>query len=141
MADSTQRLTELHGRKIAFPEVQSFADLFDDVKPHGKQARELARLKSWEAGTWSDKAGKTYCTVSGYLSISGGRRFRSLDVNAKPNVMEYVRSSMLHGSYDTIHFSVTIWKDGRALVCAQYSQIIGSHYLAIIDAATIPEAI
>lgn len=134
----TERLKQLHDKKIVFPDVTDFAELFDDVKQHNGESRTLLTLPSWEQGTWSDKGKKKTCKVSGYLAIRGLEGHRSFDVNARPAVLDYVKSSMLHGSYDTIHFEIIEWDNGECLVTAQYSQIIGSHYLAIIRADTVP---
>ena len=131
-------MDELHGRKIAFPAAKALADLFSEIKPAQGDAPVLAEFPSWEAGTWSDPKGRTRCQVTGYMYVRPPHR--SYHVQARPEVIEHIRANMLHGSNDRIHFAAVIWGDGRALVVAEYSQIIGSSYLAIIDAASIPAA-
>jgi hypothetical protein len=133
--------TTLHGQKIAFPEVKDFVELFEDVRPwkYGQESRILLDLPSWEAGTWSDKQSKTRFKISSFLTVSGQTERRSYDVQARPVVLDFARTEILHTSNDQASFEVIVWDDGRALVTLQYSQIIGSHYLAIIDAKTIPQ--
>jgi hypothetical protein len=130
-------VAELHGRKIAFPEAKSLADLFSEIKAPEGTAPIIATFPSWEAGTWSDRGGRSKSYVQGWLNVSEPRR--SFHVQAKPEVIDWIRDNMLHGKNDRVYFEAHIWDDGRALVTAQYNQIIGSAYLAIIDAKTIPE--
>lgn len=132
--------TEHNGRKIAFPDVTTFGELFPAAKPRVGECPVLLTLPSWEAGTWSDRAGTTKCYVTSYMAVDdvGCIGYRSMQVEAAPAVLDEIKSNMLHGSGDTIHFRVVVWDDGKALVMAEYSQIVGSRYLAIIDAATIP---
>lgn len=130
--------TELHGKKIGFPEAKALADLFSDVRKPEGESPIVAEWPSWEAGTWSDRSGRTKSRLAGYLSVRDP--YRWYHVTPRPEVVEYVRENMLHCSNDTITFEAVVWDDGRALVIARYGQIIGSHYLAIIDASTIPVA-
>ena len=130
---TAEKMTELNGRKIAFPDARSLADLFDDViqidPRSGLQAPTVATFPSWDKGNRS----KSY--LSGYMTVGAGHSFH---VKPKSEVVEFIRNNMLHGSNDRIYFRVVVWENGEALVMAEYNQIIGSSYLAVIDAATIP---
>lgn len=133
-------VTELNGRKIAFPAVRSFAELFPEVRAHDPKAGNLAEWPSWEAGTWSDRGRRTRSYLGSYLYVSGpdgGHRSFTV-VTTAPDLIPWVEANMILGPWDTKHFDVHVWNDGRALVCCTYGQIVGSHYLAVIDAATIP---
>ncbi len=131
-------VAEINGRKIAFPEAKTLADLFEEIKPSQGDAPIVASFPSWEAGTWSDRTGRKKCYVQGWLSVQGDT-YRAFHVKPRPEVIEFVRTHMLHGAYDRIYFEANVWDDGRVLVRAQYNQISGSAYLAIIDGATLPE--
>lgn len=127
-------MNELNGRKIAFPDAKSFHDLFDDVRPYKYPSPTLLTLRAWDGANFR---------VSGYLSVNDDR-YRSFNVRAKPYVLEWIMddANMLHTSRDTVHFEIVVWggdHEGEALVILQYNQIIGSHYLAVIKADTIPK--
>lgn len=130
--------TELHGRKIGFPQARSFADIFASAEPYNAKAPPLAVVESWECGTWSDKQRQTRTEIGGYCAIDGQTERRSLSVSVKPEVLEWIKANMLMGPHERITFAVHVWDDGRALVAANYSQISGGSYLAIIDVATVP---
>ena len=130
---ATERLTELNGRKVAFPDVNGFAGLFPVVGPAEGNAAVLA-----ESVGWGGKRERTYLT--GFLIVSGQLPYRSLHVRPAPVVLDYFRDHVLHCDRDRMYFEVVGWDDGRALVVLQHNAIIGNHYLAVIDAATIPEA-
>ncbi len=121
----------LNERPIAFPDVKTLAELFTEVKPGKGESPVIEKMPNWTNG-------KRNCYLTGWLSVSGETERRSFHVKPTEAVIACVRDSMLHGEYDRIHFEAVVWDDGRALVLAQYNQIIGSRYLAVIDAASIP---
>ena len=130
-------------RKLEFPNVENFAELFPEYKLW--QSSELSHKSLLTLPSWDAKPGQrnppTF-VVGSYLhfSNSSGQAYRnSLEiVKVADCVLDYVRNGMLHVSNDTTHFCVNIWADNRALVTISYGQIIGSRWLAIIDANTIP---
>lgn len=69
----------------------------------------------------------------------GGTRYGSAWVRARMEVHYGLHQEMLMMRGDTISYQVIAWDDKRAVVTAQYSQILGSHWLAIIDPESIPE--
>jgi hypothetical protein len=78
--------------------------------------------------------------VGPYCSIrQRGKGWTSLYVGASRSVQGALEGSMLNVGNDRASYQVCCWGDGRALVLAHYSSIIGSHYLAIIDESTIPQ--
>jgi hypothetical protein len=134
-------VTELNGRKIAFPEVHTFGELFTDCRPAAGESPIVKTWPSWEAGTWSDRAGRSRSHLYGWLSVHASDNlggWRSFHVSPSPTVVGWIGANMLHGKNDRKHFEIHVWDDGRALVTCQYGQIIGSAYLAVIDAATVP---
>lgn len=77
--------------------------------------------------------------LSSYASVKlkSGRRV-NLDVVLTPQAIDAIRSNAIHIDRDTMNAEVIEWQDGRALVVIQRSQIIGSVWLAFVDASTIP---
>jgi hypothetical protein len=53
-------------------------------------------------------------------------------------VLDHFLNWMILVGWDTVTFQVTAWDDGTALVTMRHSQIIGTHWFAVIDASTIP---
>jgi len=128
--------TEHAGRPIRFPELTSFADFFPEL---GTEARTLWETESWEAGTWSDRRRETVFQVGSYVSVSGRTLRDGHHVQRIPDFLrDFIRDNMLHTSNDRTSFKVIPWNDGRALVLIEYGMILGSRYLGIIDADTIP---
>lgn len=137
-------MTELNGRRIAFPEVKAFGELFDMLNVAVAQVDPpiVLSLPSWEAGTWSDRSGRTRFQVKGWLRVSGGMDYgRVFHVRPLQVVLDYITNEMLHTSNDHCSFECMVWDDGQALVTCQYNAISGTRYLAVIDAAAIPPAL
>ena len=53
-----------------------------------------------------------------------------------PTAGKFQLTSLSPGS-----FTVVVRDDGTALVTAEYERIIGSHWLALVDAASVPEGL
>lgn len=136
---TAEKKTELNGRKIVFPDVTTFAELFPTHEPFKSPAKTLLTLPSWEAGTWSDRSRRTTFKVSDYCSIDGPKGYSGLHVTTTQAVLDWIENNMLPCSNDTTHFEVRFWDDGRALVSISHGVIIGSHYLAVIDSASVPQ--
>lgn len=139
-----ERTTTHWGRDIHFPDITTFDELFPKVGERNKQDRGK-RLKTFhfESGSFlgNGKREMVHQVVSTGISFSGNdepyRYTHIIEIN--PAILECIEERMIRVDYDSISFQVTTWDDGRAIVSAHYSQIIGSRYLAIIDASTIPE--
>lgn len=130
-------------RPIEFPELTGFSDFFPEVEETTGQwphvYRPLLELESWEAGTWSDRGRTSRFQVSSFLSLSTQKKRRTMEVLRLEGFLEeFIRQKVLHISNGSVSFEVIEWDDGRALVTLQYGQIIGSHWLGVIDAKTIP---
>lgn len=136
-----QRIKGCQQRHIAFPDVESFLDLFPTSQPYDSKAAlpSLLTLPSWESGTWSDKARKTVFQVGGYCIARRNGNFGSFQVTSISELLkEYIRNNVLHCSNDRMHFEVVFWNNNRAAIYLQHGVIIGSHTLAVVDASTIP---
>jgi len=85
-------------------------------------------------------------TIKDTMKISSWIRFRDAahghpveQVKPSPEVFNALRANMLDlGSRDEVSFEIIVHDNGWALVLVQHSQIIGSRWIAYIDAATLP---
>lgn len=118
-------------KPLAFPAVKDFAELFPTVKlnPTG-DAPTLYKAKSW------CKESMFYLT--GYMMVSATGKHYSAHVTPSPMVLEYLKTNVLHCGNDRMYFEVIGRAGGKALVIAQHNVIIGNHWLAEVDAATVP---
>jgi hypothetical protein len=130
----------LMGRPIHFPDLNAFSDFFPEVGP--ENPGPLLTIPSWEAGSWSDRRAETTFEVGAFIWIKGRNQKHLTTYLQKlpPFIEKFAREEMLHTSNDRTSFEVIQWANGHALVLIQYGQILGSRYLGIIDASTIPEA-
>ena len=133
--------TEHWGKKVHFPEVTDFGELFPKVSPWQKDAPRLWRFHFADAPFFDEQLGDGEAWQDGgsYLYTSGHTAMQAWTIEElSVDVLSFIAKEMLRISWDTFHFTINIWDDGRALICGSHGQIIGSRYLAIIDAATIP---
>jgi len=85
-------------------------------------------------------------TIKDTMKISSWIRFRDAahghpveQVKPSPEVFNALRANMLDlGSRDEVSFEIIVHDNGWALVIVEHSQIIGSRWIAYIDAATLP---
>lgn len=116
---------------VAFPDVKRFDQLFTGAGPWAgpsKPAPRLMRFRGWAGKGWSEVSGYVHDRDGNSLSVTGV----SLELR------NYLETTILHVPNDSIYFELIRRDDGTALVTAQYNVIIGSRWLAVIDAATIP---
>lgn len=108
-------------RTVAFPDVTDFRFLFDSWTTDKAQAPAPVRVKSLEIGPFL--------------------HFRShkpaLWVTPTEHVVLAILDRTIHIE-DRMSFEVVERGDGTALVTAHHGQIIGSVWLAIVDANTLP---
>ena len=108
----------MYYKKLAFPKVETFAELFGNIEP--KQDRDFA-----------DKS-----VISNWLHYSP--KFKSEYREPLPMTLKYVRENMLPVDYDSIYFQLVDRGDNETLVTAQYNQILGNRWLAMIQTDSIP---
>lgn len=157
-------LTTAEGRREHFadsyhpllmPDADSFADVLEylgewqnppkhepDPEPRYIPA-ETPEATAWERQAWTrhpdgrNRIGP-YCTVD--LAQLGGAAHRSMAVRATDAVLEAVAGRIVTPD-DDLSFSIVAHETtGRALVVLSHGYIIGSHWLAYINPATIPPA-
>ncbi|QOX80912.1 methyltransferase (plasmid) [Trichlorobacter lovleyi] len=111
-------------KKIHFPDVVSFDQLFDGsgfdkklVKPSGHP--DIS----------------TFCWVS-YIQGYEGPRPSSFYATPNKSLVEWIAHEMMYSC--GIHFKIILYDDGTALLTAEYDQILGSRWLALIKTETVP---
>lgn len=130
MIDDAYRLSWITSReqfgdvKICFPAIKSFPELFSDVSYTKENA---SRVTQPGIGTYFQvtKAGQGYS--------------HSFWARPSERLVDWIVVNML--SSCGVHFEVIIHDDGLAVLIAQYDQIIGGRWLAMVDASTIPPRI
>lgn len=108
-------------RMVRFPKVTSFAELFTEARSEDGIIPHVP---------WGDE------TISPFCIVSSPGDFRALYVRPAQGLIDLIKDVMIltgHG----VHFHVVERDDGTALVLAQYQQILGSLWLAIVDPATV----
>ena len=98
-------------KPVEFPEARELSDLFEVCEP----IDDLAH--------WEPKDGFTFCAAS--------EGVRAMQVKPTARTQK-VLDSMLQDL--RITFMITLRGSGTALITAEYTEIIGSRWLAIIDA-------
>jgi len=79
--------------------------------------------------------------IGAFCSVKmAGSRF-SMWVRPSDFIASFIIESMLMITGDNIWFEIIGYEDGTALVVANYNVILGSRWLAVIDAATIPQPV
>lgn len=122
-------------RPLAFPEAQSFWDIFEAAGPYRNTDPAKAHLTPAE---WPLIRTANGFVVGSYLSISGYHvPYSSLRVRPRPEVVEYIKANMLPIEHDRIFFKATVRASGEVLLTADYNSIIGSRWLAVVG--SVPE--
>jgi hypothetical protein len=121
------------GRGIVFTAYRTLSDLFET----SVQIEDLSGYKSTVVHKWPLDTG--WAELSSFCTISGADVLRScLDVRPRKAVIDAIGERMIMSDGYSFHFEVVARGDGTALVLAKYNQIIGSRWLAIIHAETVP---
>lgn len=156
-ADAVARITnpELKNPPLLLPNVQTFGELFEyvsewDHKTMSHYDGVISRPDLRPAPRIIDTTGSDpivprhrrdanelgpYCTVN-----ANGRKHRGIAVVATDAVVDAIAPRIVTPD-DCLSFRIIEHEaSGWALVIAQHGYIIGSHWLAYIDPATIPTA-
>lgn len=107
--------------KIYFPAIKSFSELFSDVSYTKENAPRV-----------------TQPGINSYFQVSKVEKGYSHSFWAKPSerLVDWIVFNMM--SSCGVHFEIIIHDDGLALIIAEYEQIIGGRWLAMVDASTVP---
>jgi len=109
-----------------YMEGRSFEDLFTEIHP-------------WDAkrdGHPDDVEPDT--DIGHYLTVGGAGGHRSFWARPAPSLVKWVMDNMLHLDNDRKFFEVVVREDGSALILVKYNQILGSRWLTIVPAASLP---
>lgn len=116
-------------KEVYFPEIKSFKELFNDYQ--FKHINTKAQYQDLGGG----------CHCSTHLSIMNTHtQPHFLYVELKPEIFKPVIETMykIYNDNDHISLEAVVRDDGTALIIVSYNQIIGSRWIAVIDASTIP---
>lgn len=126
-------------KPIRFPKAKTWDKLFHSATPADGAAPTIEQVTSWDSGTRKGRRATPWTKLSAHCSVDRAGAYEFIHAFPTMLVIDFFKSgNVLHCSYDTMTFNVVIHDDGRALVILQHGQIIGSHWLAFIDAATVP---
>jgi len=114
-------LSEIVGKPIAFPEYDSFLDLFQLLGEEtvSREVEPGSKIRTW-------------------MSKRGQGKYGSLYVLPCRKVIDYLKEQNVVEL--ELYFSAVDRGDNETLIIAQYDQIIGSRWLAIVRTDTVPEA-
>lgn len=123
-------------RPILLPNARDFSEVLSYV---GEWVQSKPGQGCDEANGKPRKIGENeigpFATVD--LSQVGGERHRSIAVRATDATIEAVAPRIVTED-DHLSFQLIAHRDRRVLVVLQHGYIIGSHWIAYIDPATIP---
>lgn len=117
--------------ELAF-EGKTFKELFPKC---GKWADEGKRIGiSMSTG----EMGNQGHLITSYMIVSGPVH-RSLRVRPSKALVAWIRERMILVDRDLMYFGACVRDDGTALLTVSYSQILGSRWLALVPASTVPK--
>lgn len=120
-------------KPLAFPEIRSFHELFEAAEPWDKNSEKRMGLIPASSSSHGRRRETLY--IGPYLTLGGGR---SMAVRPTQMVIDWIKNNMLTMD-DRLFFEIVDRGEGDALVIVSHNKIIGSRWLAMIDASTIPE--
>ncbi len=126
-------------QRLLWPEATSFRELFYDIR----KVEDLSKYKSTDAHAFDvpdpyRKGRRGRVTISSFISCKGWGDRRHYDAKPHGRTIELVQENMLLVPGYRISFEVNAYKDGTALVSAQYDQICGSRWFTFVDSSTLP---
>ena len=122
----------LFNERLLIKETCQFSDFFSEYKPY------IVNSKEFKPIPFGEKA-----TIGNWLQVSKAQTAYNWSFNIKPTnkLIEIAKQSMLSIDYDQIYFRLMLYSNGTAMLIAQYNQIIGSRWIAMIDINSIPEVV
>lgn len=113
-------------KATAFPSITSFTDLFSKWELPGASADIPPSVEG------------TSFTILTHCAVYGPIPCTRLRVLPTQQVVDWIQANMLPIEWG-VYFLIHVYQDGSALVTVVYEQIIGSRWLAVIRADTIPD--
>lgn len=130
-----------YGQPVAFPEARVWRDVFEsETIITSLQGYKSKHVKEWKCDELLRHGGVSKGTGRAYLmSFTSGYSGNTwFDTVPTQKTIDYIGFKMLLCDQYRINILYTVRDNGTALIYAQYNQISGSRWLAIIDASTIP---
>ena len=126
------------GKRVLRPDVRRLDELFSKVERigdlHGYRSRPV---HVWTVDDWrTGRRGGGRAELSSFCAVHG--RPYSLDVEPRPELVGLISREMMICDDYRISFKVVVRSGGTALVCAEYNQITGGRWLAIVPASEVP---
>lgn len=112
---------EYYIKRLAFPKLNDFNDLFEVVK------------KDYN---WAEASGERHRSY--YLSCSNFKQYCTCYVKPKQAILDHIKEDMI-SDCGGIYFELVYHDDDDVLVIAKYQSIIGSRWLASINFKSIPK--
>jgi hypothetical protein len=123
------------GRRLLLPDVTDFADVLEYLGEYQYRDR---RGESATGAIIGGNIVSTFCSVD--LSQLEGPKHRTIEVRPTELAVTAVAPRIVTDD-DRMAWKIIAHRDtGLALVILEHGQIIGSHWVAYIDPATIPAA-
>lgn len=139
-----QEVAKSFGQSIAFPEARVWRDVIvsetvvTDLRNYkSKHVKEWACDEFLRNGRIRKGTGRAY--LESFMTGHHARR-GSFDIVPTQQTIDYIAFKMMLSDQYRINLLYTVRDNGTALIYAQYNQISGSRWIAIIDASTIPRA-
>lgn len=136
---------EAMGKPVVFPDIRHFVEVLGPSRPYDVSSGMRApALEHWPAPEAHKDDGITRlssgCAVRYASDTEGDDKGEDhwLTVDPPNSVIEWVGENMLLMDRDTLNFSVVMRRGGTALILVSYNIILGSKWLAIVDARTVP---
>lgn len=128
-------------KDLQFPNVKSFADLFETATRYDHSKPLDGRLEWPLVGNTGPIVGRNTAgnVITSYCCVQSTPHRESMHVRPRSEVIEFIRQRMIQIDYDHIYFNVIMRSDGTALITASYNQILGSYWLALVPASTVPD--
>lgn len=126
-------------RPVLLPDAASFEDVLEYVEERNLSTEPITHERPKPAATIGENEVSFFCS---YRVAVGGlstamRASRTFDVRPTQAALDAVAGRIVTPD-DTLSWRIVEHDNGRALVILEHGYILGSHWLAYIDARTIP---
>jgi hypothetical protein len=129
---------------LLFPNVTRWEQLFDQATTDKTQAPPPYIVYGVEAYTPTERQ-RGDPQIGPFMTLDlrkiGGHSYGHAWVRCVDPLSRALTHFMLMIRGDRITFNLVAWNENQAVVCAHYGQILGSHWIAIIDPYSIPEEV
>jgi hypothetical protein len=128
---------------------KDWSDVFESftVIPGDKLSKFSARsMPERTAHTWNrscdegwNKSANTSMYLSRFVRVKRLDSIHYIDAVPTKQAIDVLTRNVIFVDFDTINLEVIEWQDGRSLVVAHNSKIVGGPWVAKINSTTIPQ--